>query len=71
MSIRTDCEPLNPAMAADPDTAQAMALRWEIWKIQLRSGQEPCFRTEKRYLCDHRQCRWRAKCRVVRAQWQL
>lgn len=71
MSKRTDYEPLNPARAADPDTAQAVAQRWETWKIQLRAGQEPCFRTGKRYQCGYRQCRWRAECRAVRAQWQL
>ena len=67
----TDPVPLNPAMAEDPEAAAAMALRWEIWKIQIRAGHEPCFRTEKRYLCRERQCQWRTECRALRAQWQL
>jgi hypothetical protein len=36
--------------------------------IQLRQGGEPCFLTEKRYLCTSI-CEWSRECRKLVAQW--
>jgi hypothetical protein len=44
--------------------SQAQLIRY----IQLRRGSEPCFQTEKRYVCTNT-CEWRAECRKLKAQW--
>lgn len=36
--------------------------------IQLRQGDDPCFLTEKRYLCNAI-CEWGRECRKLIAQW--
>lgn len=33
-------------------------------------GEEPCFRTERRLLCAHSECRWRSECRRLVAAWK-
>lgn len=39
-----------------------------IRSIQLQRGSEPCFSSEKRYLCT-KVCEWRQECRQLKAQW--
>ena len=39
-----------------------------IWNIQLLSGKDPCFSSEKRYFCTET-CEWSKECRKLRAQW--
>lgn len=36
--------------------------------IQLRRGSDPCFLTEKRYVCTET-CEWSSECRKLKAQW--
>lgn len=47
-----------------PYTSQTQLIR----KIQLLRGKEPCFLSEKRYLCTDI-CEWSQECRKLRAQW--
>jgi len=39
-----------------------------IRNIQLLRGKDPCFSSEKRYICTD-VCEWSAECRKLRAQW--
>jgi hypothetical protein len=47
-----------------PCTSQMQLIRY----IQLRSGSEPCFQSEKRYVCTEI-CKWSQECRKLKAQW--
>lgn len=47
-----------------PYTSQTQLIR----NIQLLSGQDPCFSSEKRYFCTET-CEWSKECRKLRAQW--
>lgn len=39
-----------------------------IRAIQKQRGQEQCFLTDKRYICDE-VCEWRENCQKLRAVW--
>lgn len=56
------------ALAPKGDTATQRE-RWTIWRAQLASGSEPCFATEKRFLCGDDGCVWRSHCLRLRAEW--
>jgi len=36
--------------------------------IQKHKGEDPCFSTDKRYLCKEN-CEWCSDCRMLRAVW--
>lgn len=38
--------------------------------IQASSGEEPCFRTDRRLLCRDVECLWRRECRRLVAAWK-
>lgn len=44
--------------------------RWQVLYQQLRSGREPCFRTELRLTCTDMNCALRASCVGLRATWR-
>ncbi len=50
--------------AAIPSTSQTELIRL----IQLRSGHEPCYLSDKRYFCTEK-CEWSEECRKLRAKW--
>lgn len=50
---------------AIPTTSQTQLIRL----IQLRSGREPCYLSDKRYSCTE-MCEWSAECRKLRAKWR-
>lgn len=50
--------------ASTPYTSQTQLIR----NIQLLRGNEPCFSSEKRYVCTEI-CEWSQECRKLRAQW--
>ena len=52
---------LKPSL---PYTSQTQLIR----NIQLLSGKDPCFSSEKRYSCTET-CEWSKECRKLRAQW--
>lgn len=61
----------KPVRAAAQSSADATptAERWAIWQQQLAAGREPCFGTPLRFLCDDTDCRLRARCLNLRAEW--
>lgn len=44
--------------------------RWQILNEQLQRGHEPCFQTDRRHACVEADCRWRAECGTLRAEWR-
>ena len=44
--------------------------RWQVLYQQLRSGREPCYRTDQRLTCTEMACPWRASCVGMRAEWR-
>lgn len=38
--------------------------------IQKARGERPCFRTEKRLMCETEACEWRSECRRLVAVWK-
>lgn len=63
--------PSQAAPRAGFDTGQTLTTRerWRILHEQIAAGQEPCFRSDRRYQCGDLDCRWRARCQSMRAQW--
>lgn len=54
----------NAGLEVPHYSTQAQIIR----DIQLRRGGDPCFQTEKRYLCTEK-CEWSGECRKLKAQW--
>lgn len=44
--------------------------RWQILLRQMRSGEEPCYRTSRRLNCPDTTCPLRAGCVGLRAEWR-
>lgn len=38
--------------------------------IQEAHGETPCFRTDRRYTCTRRDCRWEGECKKLIAEWR-
>lgn len=43
--------------------------RWQILRVQIECGHEPCFQTDRRHACAEPQCRWHERCVTMRADW--
>jgi hypothetical protein len=54
----------------DAETTLSTRDRWHILYEQLAGGHEPCFRSDRRHQCAEQDCRWRADCLAMCAQWR-
>ncbi len=44
--------------------------KWQVWRMQAARGEECCFRTEARYVCQFENCIFRQECLDLRADWK-
>jgi hypothetical protein len=55
-----------PSRARRPAGSRTAMIR----RLQEQQGEEPCFRTEQRLLCERYECQWRGECRRLVAAWK-
>lgn len=40
-----------------------------VRSIQKAQGHNQCFRSDQRFLCKHKNCRWQCDCKILIAEW--
>ena len=72
MTVRITLKQTTPASSGRPTLRRhgsGPGTPSRIRRLQLQVGEEPCFRTEKRYTCRDQDCRFSAECRRRVASW--
>lgn len=62
--------PSRPAPPSYRPQDNNTARRWAILREQMACGENPCFGTDRRHVCEQVACRFRAECLAMRAHWK-